>query len=602
MSALSRTVPLGLHEPPPSFASRLARWNGRTMTAFCSDMNIDVQAMLRGEAEPIAKLARLGSVEPALLAASAIRKGQGKWEYALAGQRVDRPSLRRDHVVVCPECLAEDNARWPELGAVAGYGRAEWWLRHINTCRDHKLRLEVVKGPAVDGFADQVDLDQACSRGGLEMEPTDLENYLTCRLWETAQPPCWLDRLPFCHAAKLTEMIGAARLFGRNFGINGLASEQWREAAVAGWTFVVDGAAGVQRFLGEFVAEHGIASGKLGASGLLGSFYGWLNRLAGDASVALVTDVVREFVDETIALDPGEVVLGQPIERPRNRSLWSLSQEPGMPAAPRLRKLVFAAGLAAGQQDRTEGSVTLQADVAEVFMAEIRNAVSYHEAQSILNVSRPCFRGLEFNGFLRPMYEIPGHSAQNLYRKTDLSDFIERLLDGAPDLTTDEIGFFDIPSTATKLTVLVPAIVDLVIAGKLTRVRRDPTAAGFVSVVVDPAEIERVIGSGHLFGYTVGEVSRILRTNKRGVFALIEHGHLPSTLFIDPRKKRPVLTLADADIAAFQKEFVSLYSLSRECGVKTATMKKKLDSARIVPCFDPAQVPGTYYRRAECPS
>ena len=107
MTRLAITVPLMEGETPVSFASRLARANGRDRVRdFALDVGLDFAGVVRGDPPAIRRLADLGNCSFDRLAAWAVVIG--KSHSALRGHRLTKQVLRRNSVFVCPRCLMDD--------------------------------------------------------------------------------------------------------------------------------------------------------------------------------------------------------------------------------------------------------------------------------------------------------------------------------------------------------------------------------------------------------------------------------------------------------------------------------------------------------------
>jgi hypothetical protein len=65
------------------------------------------------------------------------------------------------------------------------------------------------------------------------------------------------------------------------------------------------------------------------------------------------------------------------------------------------------------------------------------------------------------------------------------------------------------------------------------------------------------------------------------------------------RNRCPQTLVANKELKRFKARFVSLWALSKERGMYIATLKSKLDRARIEPAFDPVAIGARFYRRRD---
>ena len=608
--SLNLTVPLGTHETPASFTSRLAAVHRLSAREFCLDFEIAFQSVVDGDAGAIATIARMGGVDPTVLASHAFVRGEIRnCEYR--GERLIRSILRRAHVRVCPRCLQEDIGARPDLAAHhAVYNRGLWLIEAIRTCPEHNLALvEISNDQAPNSLHDFVhhvspvlpNLDRLAERTP-QRPPSGLESYILARLDGARRTP-FLDSLELHAAIKTCEMIGAVAVFGRTANLKRLTDNGWWRAGAAGFAIAASGPSAIGEFLKDLQHTYPYGrGGKEGPQALYGRFYQWLEFGAEHAAYDPVRAMVGRHIRDNLPVGPGDVVFGIPVAERALHSIRTLSTETGLHFK-RLRKLLLGAGLIGGRQTAlTDNIVVFDARLADALVAKIKGALSLIAAGKYLNAPRVHIRLLAKNRFIVPFVAASAFSANDQYAPADLDEFLRRLLAGAHAVGKATPGQMSIPAAAKRACCSAADIIRLILDHRLNWIGRATSERGYLSARVDVDEVRaKVRGTNH-GGLTLREVANRLGTADRVIGPLIAGGHLTTRTALNPINRCPQIVIMPNEVARFSRKYVSLFTLAKARRKHFKRVLKELDAKGVEPAFKPAKIGARFYNRVEIAS
>jgi hypothetical protein len=598
-------ISLGVDESPISLCSRVALVVGRTAREFCLDMGFRFQDIVDGDRTALEALAFHAQVEAEPLIASATVK-TGSRRYSLSGQDLVREVRSRQTLRICPHCLLESLESGNGPVEARPFGKTSWLIAPMRTCLDHRTALVEVHKERRTSYV--YDFARLIQPHLLKLEhlvtyaprrqPSGLEQYLQARRSGMADSAPWLNELPFYAAARACEMIGAVSIYGIKVRAESLADEDWHEAGSHGFEIASRGTEGIRQFLLDLRTGFTATRAAWGPQLVLGRLYDWLAYQTADPAFDPLRDLIRRHLIETMPVGPGDAIFGQAVPFRQLHSVRSASLEFGSHPK-RLRKLLHAAGFIPTEAlSLSDDRVTFDAEQANEFLERAAETMSLKQAGMYINAPRPHEQLLYKAGFIRPLVlggveDIKDHALA----RRDLDEFLDRLLTGTVEAGPSDNHLLSIPAAAKKARCSATQIVALILDRKLSRVRRRTDVSGFLSVLVDPAEIRPyVCGEDHR-GHSLREVMRILQTTTRVVRALIDHGHLHSTAVPNPVTRcRQEIVLKD-ELETFQLRYVSLHVTAKEKRIQLQKLRWTLASASIIPAFDPTQVHATFYER-----
>ncbi|SOH93731.1 TniQ protein [Monaibacterium marinum] len=463
-------LPFDDAETTESYVRRLSQFHtGRDGPSLLKDFGIDHRAFLAGSHEVIAKLAEISGTTVDVLIAGTFQHRARYREFRNEACSVS--FLRPEGAAICPECLKSDASKgvsWMLKGSVA------WRLRSLQTCTLHSCRLIAPEGSSGtrDGHAASMTLDSIRNLVSEPQEPTALEVNISNRLRGTAtEAGDWLDQQTIEQSAKVCEMIGATLQHGLKFHPKMLSAEDWRQAGACGFDIARRGEDAVSEALSSIAALSTTTAGQAGPKAVYGRLYEWIAYGSQVVDFGPIRGLLREHILNTIVIEPGEILLAEPVADRRLHSVHSLSIKTGLHRK-RLRKVMVQAGYASADSwDLAAHRLVFDVAKAETLCADIVDGLSLHLVPEFIGCSR--------------------NQAECLYRENLIS----------PIITTD---------ASNRI-------------GKLTFARRDllsflKTIGQLSEIKGDPAELIDMVSATKRTGRSTGDImTRILDGNLKAV-------------------------------------------------------------------------------------
>lgn len=396
---------------------------------------------------------------------------------------------------------------------------------------------------------------------------------------------------------RLSENLGAVMTFGRKVRLEDLCEHDLHTAGARGFATAFAGEGGIRTALTTLQETFYEGTGDWGPKAMFGRFYEWLAHEYADPVYDPVRDIVERPVVETMPFGPGDTVFMRPVKVRRIHSLHSASIEYGLHPK-RLRKLLLADGLIKPQDaDRSDDRVLFPVEAVEGRLGILTDTLSLIRSGQYLNAPRPHERLLFDAGFIRPV--VTGGTdvlKDHGIRRADLDDFIVRLTGSArPEVAAG----LPIPAAAKRANCSAMEIVGLLLDSRLANVGIDGGARGYLSVLVDPNEVKAIVRKEDHGGLSLRAVEKRMSWSTKVVTSLIDQGLLPVATAINPVKRCPQRVVLESDLAAFDESFVSLHFLARERGVYFQKLKAELVARGVEPDPAFADVPASFYRRAD---
>ncbi|MFC7053094.1 TniQ family protein [Hansschlegelia quercus] len=590
---LNLRVDLLKGESLASFLCRLAAVNGVRLQAFCSHLGISSRSLIDGDVLAIAKVATLAAVDPRALMEEAVIKVETGFK--LRGELLQRSSLHRQELFVCPACLQEDAS----VGS-ATYIRTLWQVEHLRACPIHDIELSDLGTPRNPSVSDDVlariephlaelKLLTAAAPRAL---PSTFELYVRNRLGTRRQAHPFLDELELHAAARFSEMLGATALYGLWPALQQFTVAARRAAADEGFGIASLGTDAIRAFLGKLQTDRTGSGG--GPQAVFGSLYNWVARGAPHPAFDPIRDVFREHIVETMPVAAGEVVLGRKVERRIVHSVRSMHRETGLHPK-RLRKILEAS--ARSETARSNGpNILIEADRGAELMTPFVDALSLKEAATYLGSDRVHTRLLLTAGFIQSLSATGGRMA---FARSDLDAFLSTLREGADTLSPDDPHAASLPLAAKRANCSAMEIVKLVIEGRLARRGSFPGASGYLALLVDFTEVRSLVRGAPLEDLPRRRVIKELKTTSTVVDALIKHRMLLTESRINPSNRCPVEVVPRKALDAFRQTYGTLFEIAAENGCHHLRMKATLESRGIQPALPRETFHASFYRRAD---
>jgi hypothetical protein len=576
-------------ETPMSYASRLAARNGTRAAPFCADFGIRMLDVADGDERSLRALAALGGVEPELLLASAFVKS-GPLQWTFQGEALDRTILRRTRLAICPACALADIKVEPKLmPQVATYGRATWLLDVVRRCPVHRISLayadEANGVRLLHDFAQHAKLvlpQLARLADVAPKKPAPLQTYVVGRL-AGAKGAGLLDPMRVASVVRLCETAGAVAMFP-DLDIKQLSDDQREAAGTIGYKALAGGDASFRSLLAQLKSTIHHRSRLDGPTAVFGKLYWLLSRTSEDPELAPVRDIMRDFVVENFAIEGGQSVLGQPLDRRRLHSIQTLARQTSVHPKV-LRRHLRAAGLVTDRQmEMSDHNVLFDADAGLVVATPLVDALSAAEAMEHLNAPRSQMAVLVEHGFVRPRHRASDAGGQDRYAAADLDGFLAKLSAKSVPARASR-KFRNIPDTAKQCCRSAAEVIRLILEGQL-ETRKSADVRGYLGILVDPDQAAGALRGALTDALPLREAARRIGISDVALGALVKQGHVVNLIAPNPVNKRPQRLVPADEIARFQGRYISLWRLAKEHKVHIAAMKAMLDSAGVAPAFE----------------
>lgn len=498
-------------------------------------------------------------------------------------------ALRNPIIRGCPHCMREHAADRPHpLRHIAL--RGDWLCRGVDICHQHHHPLVPFWSSARPIERDDIgarlaeilpDL-RAGSFDRARIDPTDYDLWLDKRLSQgIAADDTWLASQPVFPAITFCEFIGAALL--RKQG----ASPDDRRAKATGFAFVSQGPDGIRAALDILMRSQD--GGHIVTQGELGPLFKHLKGIyLDDDAFAGFRGILRDYFLEIWPLAPGDDLLGQTVTERRLHSLTSASKETGIGPAV-LDDFLTEAGAFAPSDARADARKTFDAKAWQHVLDEIPTLVGPIALRKEIGATLAELNGLKADSVLVPRTNVA--TIKSPWRIADGQALLEELEAYAQPVAPEEQGWETIQLVHKRLDLPVGEIIAAIRTGAL-RLGQRPDVFGYHGLVVEITEVaafKAKVAPKRKPSTNQGEVSaaafaRSVGIRGKGQFlALIEGGHTPAMLVLNPTTRRREWRMSRGDIAAFEACYTTPSMLSAETGAHLNTIRAVLQRERVQP-------------------
>ncbi|RAP40404.1 hypothetical protein BYZ73_15090 [Rhodovulum viride] len=593
-----------------SWAARLAALHtGDRFVPFLRDFGIEPKSIVLNSEDAVERLCEVTGQDPAVVAQNRLKRA-GVRRFALRDEVFPLEFTKGAMTAFCPACLAEDDRAGGNMHAHRR-GKLIWTLRHVLTCPVHGLPLVERRRESWDSIYHELSLlvpeegeSLAALAEGLERRaPSGLQDYLISRL-EGGTGPAWLDGQGIEQAARTTEVLGTLLEFGRDRVTSDLTLAERDEACRTGWHYTSRGAEGVREALQTVQDAFRDRNGKVGPQKVFGQMFKWLAYGTNQKDVGPIRDLLREHIFDTMAVVPGDEVLGEVLPVRRRHSVLSLAEH--IKVHPKtLRNFLKACGAVAPDcEEQPDTLVTLDVAEGERLAELLKNAVPVSKLPKLMNCTRSQAQLMVDCGILKPIgrggIEI-GNSRCAIDRR-EVEELMADLKRRLPVIRREPEGRHGLARTAelsrVTLDVILPALFD----GKLTSAARLAGQNGLAAVRLDPVELAR-FATVRPLGYGPSEAFKILKVSLRVGRALL--AERPGGPLLRSRRvpvsafARAGIWLMPQDLADFQCEYATHGNLCMETGLHHMELSHALKKMGVEPVVDPEEIGVRVYRWAD---
>ena len=591
LGKLAFTVEPVDRETLPSLFSRMAILNGTDAVNFALDLGITFRRILEQDEEALAIFAERAGLSATQLAELLSWAGERIGDVRMRFRKevfVSR-ALRNPIIRGCPHCMREHAAdqRHP-LRHIAM--RGDWLCRGVDICLQHHHPLVPLWSSSRPIERDDIrarlaeilpDL-RAGSFDCVRIVPTDYDLWLDKRLSQgIAADKTWLAAQPVFPAITIFEFIGAALL--RKQG----AAPDDRRAKATGFAFVSQGPDGIRAALDILMRSRD--GGHFVTQGELGPLFKHLKGIyLDDDAFAGFRGILRDYFLEIWPLAPGDDLLGQAVTERRLHSLTTASKETGIGPAV-LNDFLTEAGAFAPSDKRADARKTFDAKAWQHILDEIPTLVGPIALRRAIGATLAELKGLKADGILVPRTNIA--TIKSPWRIADGIALLEELEAYAEPVALGEPGWETIQLVHKRLDLPVGEVIAAIRAGFLRIGKRSAVYGyhGFVVEITEVAAFKAKAAPKHKPSTNQGEMTAAAFARSAGIrgkgqfLALIEGGHTPAMLVLNPTTRRREWRASRDDIAAFEANYTTPSMLSAETGAHLNTIRAVLQSEGVQP-------------------
>lgn len=557
-----------------SFLSRTARANGSvSLRAFCSDLALDYNGMLRGDDGAFAATAALlGHDREALRARSTSPAGPSS--VAFDGEVYHDGMLSCTPRRYCPDCIDDDDGQAGRMPISRRYGRVAWAFQCMHACVRHGQRLLPIETTIpwrrhdVSRILDQVSLTGSRSA----MVATNFEAFVLDRLSGTVAHGPPLDSLALSGCIELCENVGRASMYGRSYAYKKLDGAGIRAALETGFVLLSSERSRLVALLDDLarlVPVHRANSGEA----IYGPLYGVLARRP-----SLYKTVVPVFWDHAFSrfprLSPG-VFFGN---NPERAPLKSVARSTSVSAGGLIRYL-YQHGHLSSKRIATERA-TMSVELASAAIVALRGAITFEEAAAILGCSKYELRGLVLSGVIKPLVGFPDKTGA--FKRTDL--YIDRQVASVCEKVAARVGAWSpglVPfrQAVRRLGCEPSEVLKHIMVGELSKLSLDVGKPLFRALKVDEADIADVLGLDGTMGAATAR--RALRVDHLTLTWLVESSALGGTIDF----RTGAITVRQKDITAFRRDYMTMGELAARRGQSLQVAREVSQAAGLIAVF-----------------
>ncbi len=609
---LGKDTPLLAGESIMSWVARIGREEvGMEPADFLRFMTLSGRDIIDATPAGIARLKEVTGVAPAdFLRGTYVRIDDRLYDHQ--GQRFHAEFGGRDRTTYCPACLLADRER-EGLSGGQRVGRVNWLFAPVRTCPIHDLPL--VRKPNrtwSDRFQDMEivapadeELQVLLGRTSIR-RVSPLQTYVEGRL-EGQEGPAWLDGQQIDLAVRATEILGMCVLRHPHVELPAQTETDWDEAGAVGYRFTSRGTEGIREALDEIRSPPCVTRKRGGPQAIFGRLYQWLqyNKSAKDRGP--IREVVREYLLETMAIEPGTMLFGDAVPSRRRHSVASLARQFGLHYRTLNRAVVLTGLMPEGNADVLDRLLTVDASDGERLAERMRRSLSVTAMPAYLNCCRLQAEALVRHGVVTRIGEDRnnGQFGLNMVAVEDLDEFLARFRSAGTGASALTAGMADVVEASRILRWPAIDIIKLVLGGRLERVALLSADLKLKSVLVDTEEVRERLREGDGEGrLSVVEAAERLQLEPWAVQNLTSGTDSKGRALLPFTKSRNAagqvrLCFDPCDVEAFADAHVELRALAAERGISTKVLQAELLRLGIHAILPKSSLNKLVYRRAD---
>lgn len=593
-----------------SYLARLAAvWRTDTL-GLAHDMGAPFKHLLNQDEEAFDALADWAKLCPdamdELRSWTGVKAGNVRMKFR--GELIVSRALRNPVVRGCPVCLREDASRAVGSASSIMVMRGDWQFREVTVCVRHAhplvqlwtanalrdrfdigARLREIESDVLSGVFDQP-----------EQTPSGYDLWLDHRL-DTGSDETWFRDKSLASVTTFCRLLGQTILKDQPNKNDRHASDAHSEGFEVG----VKGAATIRATLDE-IAERATGA-QHGPAKTFGQLYIQLARdYLDEPDFDPFRDILRECILDHWPKAAGEIVLGQDVPERRLHSLATAATETGI--GPKvLEYFLVEAGSLEIDDGRPYGRKLFDAKANAELLAEIPKLVGPNAMRRAMGATHQELTALADEGLLVPRTKV--EEVKRPWRISDGLGLIAELSADAVPVDQRNESWETLLIARMRSRAALADLVKRILNRQLTSGLRGGVP-GFHGIVVPKIEVDVFANSRRAERNEVRDVApgtiaaadfgRSVGLRDGGVFlALIEAGHVPAQLAMNPLTGRQQYRMTPENISAFHQRFVTLTTLTVETGLHRNSLKSILASGKITSFSPGGQSYGSVYLRED---
>ncbi|MBB3951519.1 TniQ family protein [Aureimonas jatrophae] len=601
-------------EPAWSILHRLARLCAvPSAREFCNDYGLDYTAITRGR--DLEHFAEAGGYDLDLMRRNTFRVDGERFGTGPDGREtLFKQNVQNGVHLVCPECLRADAATGTSHPHLRGHWREWWFLRTIGVCPVHSVMLERGRKGSQIFRVHPLHLDPTDGGDGVgslmdvpsrPVADVSCERYLLGRMgFLEPTSSSLLDELPLGRAIALIRQFGLVGVLG--VGDHGRDPDvDIHDVMTAGFHALSDPDA----FFDRMLEKADPPKGNWGPNVVYGALYTWLNHERKATQSGPVYDRVRAMIrDHALAsfpVNPKEEFFGRLIGE---RAIYTPAHihTAARTSRERVIQVLVRLGILDEQNaQRDVWRIFVPAPRAKEALAAIRDSINQIELLEIYGIPRGTLRPLMASNTLTP-WLVPGEQEGgiHLYRRSELDAWIGRLRRDAPVVDDVPDGCVSLVGASAVGQASIDRIVAALLDGTLACRGVLANAKPWPSVLVDVREMRRLLDRDMGEWSPIMVAMKRLRTTIYVLRELVDTGVLRSEVRAGVLEGRRPECIRDADLDAFDRDYVSMAEAADHLGCHVRVVGRKLGEAGLAVAVPIRPSPrigraSSFYRRAE---
>lgn len=594
-------VTLDFHadETAIDFVARLAAANGfASLRSFLGHTEVTAKAIVQGEEDALSLVSVWSGVPVDALGKLAVKSSgpASTWQMGFATLSKDMRPGRVQRF--CAKCVVDDRNNGTGRLVSRSYRRAWWGVAGIDSCPEHGCMITM---RPLDADADIYDFprfvdSELASIAATAVAPTpsrqpQLDRYLRERMFKSGGGG-FLDQLDVHVAAEFSRYIGEF------VALHGVAEWMREESDHAEWGFTLSmrGEKEIHRVLAEVIdckrpmLKHGTT--------VLGPMHRWLGRNKDKDAYENVVNLVQDVIERNMPFGDGQTIF-RPVRKRYLHCLISAQDEYGL-ASNRIRALVkannpqFRDGL-------SDACSYFDAAALHPVLQAACETVTSKEASEALGIRDERVHDLLKIGLLKQV-ETRGDGERAFTRipKAAVVDLIQHL-ETKLDLLAGNDDGISLSEAARLWSRSFHTIVSMLLNGELTAFTVSGSEPLLQRIRVN-ADALRLDG-----GPRAGSDEELMRlkeamsqlgTTIYTVSDLINRGYL-RTRVLRRETLRKVTFIERSSVSGFQEMYVSLTNVAEACRCHRSKIRIELEQAGVRPLFEPEGLVARFYVRSE---